>query len=141
MHCLETAPTHGGREVDVESSIFVERFSRTKFEPEKLEPDVLVAAGTIDILTVDDLGFVRVDLQSTFPESCSNPLEHKLRLTLTSAVKQAVIGITTEWHEGHDTTHPDIKRVMKEKIGEERADDPSLRSPARSLTQITSNLS
>ena len=70
MHGLETAPTHGGREVDVASSIFIERFSRTKLEPEKLEPDVLVAAGTIDILTVDDLGFVRVDLQSTFLESC-----------------------------------------------------------------------
>ena len=58
-----------------------------------------------------------MDLQSTFPESCSNPLKHKLRLTLTSAMKQTVIGIATEWHAGHDTTHPHIKRIVKEEIG------------------------
>ena len=38
-------------------------------------------------------------------------------------MKQTVIGVTTEWHEGHDTTHPYIKRIMKEEIGKERTND------------------
>ena len=50
MHCLEAAPTHGRREVDVASSIFIERFARTKFEPEKLEPDVNLSAHPAPII-------------------------------------------------------------------------------------------
>src|SRR5262245_35957451 len=55
---------------------------RPKRVAQKVELDVLVLALPIAVLTVDDLGLLRMKLQTAFRQACPDRLQQLLRLSL-----------------------------------------------------------
>src|ERR1035438_6488155 len=70
----------------------------------------------------------------------SNGKQWRLKLHLksfrflpTAAVHQSVIRIPTPWEIGMCPRHPEVERVVKKEIGQNRADHTALRRAAVSL--------
>ena len=59
-------------------------------------------------------------------------------LALTFAVADHIVGVALECHAGVVLAHPAVKRVVKEEIGQQRADNPALGRAAICLDDFPS---
>jgi hypothetical protein len=83
---------------------------------QKIEALMGVGPSSILILAVDNLGLLRVELQSTRPEPLRQLLPQALRLRLRPTVTPRIIGITFARDVGMVPRHPRIERVMHEEV-------------------------
>jgi hypothetical protein len=58
-------------------------------------------------------------------------------LSFALAVNKTVVGISTSWKFGMHVSHPQIKRIVHEEIGEARTNNTALRGAARSRNNLT----
>jgi hypothetical protein len=86
-----------------------------------------VLAVAIGVLTVDQLGLLRVEHQSTFGEAALEPFPEDARLMFGAAVADDVVGVPFEWNTGHRPPQPDVERIVQEQVGQQGRDHPALR--------------
>src|ERR1051325_2449589 len=86
---------------------------------QKVELDVLVLALPVTVLTVDDLGLLRMKLQTAFRQSRSDRLQQLLRLSLALGVDDHIIRIALERDARMVPAHPAVERMMQKEIGQQ----------------------
>ncbi len=64
--------------------------------------------------------------KTTFSETTIKHLAQRQGFTFRVAVADDVVGIPLERHAGTSPLQPDVENVVQEKVGQKRADDPSL---------------
>src|ERR1019366_9780637 len=87
------------------------RFARSKLIPQKVEADHRMFPFAIGVLTVDDLGLIRVKHQPTFGEPPVQGLAQRQSLRLAAAMTDGVIGVSFKRHTGKRFLHPQIEGV------------------------------
>ena len=101
--------------------------SRLEGIAQEVELDLLVLPAPIVIFAVNDPGLRWMKLQSALRQPIPDGLQHRPRLSLTSAVDQVIISISLEWDARMIPTHPFIERMVKKQIRQQRAADATLR--------------
>src|ERR1700748_397238 len=109
------------------------RPSRLEGVAEEVKRDMLAISSSIVVLAVNDPGLHRVKLQTALLEPITDRFEHLLRVPLAPAMDDGVVCIALELDRRKGPSHPDIERVVQEQVGEQRADDPTLRGALRPL--------
>src|SRR3984893_4514060 len=94
---------------------------------EEVELQDRVFASAIGVLAVDHFGLLWMEHQPAFGKPPFQDLTQRQGLALAPAVADDVVGVPLERHPWKPPLQPDIERVMQEQIGQEWADDPSLR--------------
>lgn len=88
----------------------------------KVKLDILKLAPTLSIFAVNDLGFCRMHFQTTLCESGLKFGFKSFCFLLASAVNQSIVGISTPREIWVGPRHPEIERVVKESVRQNRAD-------------------
>jgi hypothetical protein len=95
--------------------------TRPKAEPEEAKFDIRILALAVRVFAVNDFGFGRMHFQMAFGQSGLKLKLQDLCFLLGTAVYQSVIRIPTPWEVRVCPCHPEIKRVMHEEVGQDRA--------------------
>src|ERR1035441_2119182 len=106
--------------------------TRAKAVPEEVKFDVRILAFTLPVFAVDDFGFRRMHLQVALRQPGLQLSLEGLRFLPGTAVHQPVVRIPTPWKIRMCPRHPEIKRVVHKKIGQNWADHSALRRAAAS---------
>ena len=94
----------------------------SKAVSEKVETDIRVPAFALPALAVDDFGFRRMQLQAARRQAGLKAGHEGQGFLLGSAVNEPVICISTPREVRMCPRHPEVKRVVQEKIRENRTD-------------------
>jgi hypothetical protein len=88
-----------------------------------------VTSSSIFILAVDYLRLLWMQFQLTLRKSPFNLCSQPLGLCFTSAMTNHIVSKSLEWYLRIISPHPHIERVVQKEIGQQGADDSSLRCP------------
>ena len=83
----------------------------------------------IDILAVHDPCLVRMQFEAAFSEAFVNSPQHELRLRLTLAVDDRIIGVAAEPHARQSAIDPDAKSIVQEQIARSGETTPPCGAP------------
>src|SRR3954449_11701941 len=83
---------------------------------QEVELDVLVLTLPVAVLTVDDLGLLRVKFQTAFRQTLSDRLQQLLSSSLALGVDDHIIRITLELDVRIAPSHPGIERVVQKEV-------------------------
>ena len=108
-----------------------------KTVPEEVKLDVRVAAPSVAVLAVNDLGLGRMDFEPTLRQSSLERAHYQARFLFAPAVHKAVVRIPAPREFRVCSRHPEVEGIVQEEIGKYRADDAPLRGSARSLDQLS----
>jgi hypothetical protein len=106
------------------------RQPRPKRVAEEVELVVGMVSAPIIILAEDDLRLRRMQRQPAVREPLLKGIPQRRGLRLASAMADRIIGIALEWDVGIVPRHPHVERIVEKEIGQEGADDPTLRCPS-----------
>ena len=107
--------------------------SGSKLEAEKVKVDVGKIALPVHIPAVNDFRFLRMQHQLADREAVHNRTPEYPRLFGAPAVTNGIIRIPFERDMRKGSHHPHVERMVQEQVRQERADNPSLRRPCRTL--------
>src|SRR3954449_8666158 len=110
-------------EADKAFAVTVLRQSRPECEAEKVEGPNRVLSSAIGIFAVNDLGLLRVQLQTAFRKPLLQRLMQFKRLCLAPTMADGVIGVAFDRDVREFPVHPTIKRIVKKKIRQHRTDN------------------
>ena len=129
-HPLQGIGAHPRQEIGKCLLLTVDGLPRPKRESEEREVHMRIGCGSVAVLAVHDLRFLRMHRQPTFRQpQCDGP-HYLFRLLLSAAVNYRIIGIAGKRTVWIGTLHPGIERVMHEQVHQNRADHPALRRTA-----------
>src|ERR1700674_31171 len=119
-----------------------EEFSLPVLDPPRLEGVaqeveryVFVLPVPIAVLAIDDPGFCWMKLQLAPLEPAMDGCQHLLGLRLALAVDDNVVGVPLELDPWELPPDPDIERIVQEHVGQQRAQDATLRGALRPRLQ------
>src|SRR4030042_1450720 len=90
---------------------------------------------TIFIFAVDDSRLLRMKPKIALFKPALKHLFHQSSFGFDPTVHDPIISITAEWNLWIIPFHPFVKHIVKEEIGQQRADHPTLRCSFRPLYQ------
>lgn len=88
--------------------------------PRKSNFDVRIFAFALPVFAVDDFGLCRMHLQVALRQPSMKLSLESFCFLLSSTVHQPIVCISTPWEVRMCHRHPDIKRVVQGKIGQNR---------------------
>src|SRR5215831_11106174 len=109
--------------------------TRPKAIPEEVKLDVRVFVFPLSVFAVDDLGFRRMHLQVALRQPGLKRCLESFGFLLSTTVHQSVIRIPTPWEVRMCPRHPEIKRVVHKKVGQDWTNYPALGRTASSLNR------
>ena len=125
--------THPWKKAQKELPLAIDRLTRSKHEPQKVERDSRIDLVAVAVTAVDDFRLLRVQFQ---PASCE-PLLHRplnrQRLHFGTAMDDDVVRITLERGVGMVVRHPTIECVMQKQVRQQRRDHTTLCEPPHEL--------
>lgn len=124
-------------EVHVNPAIFVQRLAGPERISQESELDFEMILLAIDILAVHDPCLVRMQFEAAFSEAFVNSPQHELRLRLTLAVDDRIIGVAPEPHARQSAIDPDVKSIVQEQICQKWRNDAALRRASHSRPDLT----
>ena len=89
------------------------------------------------ILTINNLGFLWMQLEPTCGKPLSQGPQQVPCLLFRAAMQYPVIRITTPFDGREALTHPAIERIVKKQVRQHRADHTALRSPLAPLSSTS----
>src|SRR5262245_8011388 len=111
--------THPGKETHKGLPPVVLGPSRSKRVAQKVELVVIVLAFPIAVLTVHDLGLLRMKFQTAFGQPRSDLLQQLLCLSLALGVDDRIVRIPLELDARMMPTHPVVEGVMQKEVRQE----------------------
>src|SRR5207248_4603814 len=112
LDCLGCLVTHPREEAHEELPSVVLGLSGPKRVAQEVELDVLVLALPVAVLTVHELGLLRMKLQFAFCQTCPDRLQQLLCLSFALGVDDHIIRITLERDARMIPSHPIVKGMM-----------------------------
>src|SRR5262245_39904560 len=109
------------------------RFPRPKGIPQKVELLVLVSPRPVAILAIDHFRLFRMKFQSALLQPCRYVDTHCVRFPLCPAMNNNIVRVSLKRQMLPIAPHPQIERIVQKQIGQQLADDSSLRSAAVTL--------
>src|SRR5207302_9041446 len=104
-------------------------YPRPQGVPEKIELRVRILAFALTVLAVNNLGLVRMHLQTTLPQPRVKRSLDRLRFLLSTAMHKSIIRIPAPGSIRKRSPHPDIECVMHKQVSHHRTDHTTLRRP------------
>ena len=123
------------RETDEQIASAIHRLPGSKRKSQKIESLLWMTVQPVCILAVDNLRLLRVQFQFAHRKPGFQRLSQRTRLRFTATVTDDVIGIALKRDVWIIFFHPTIKRIVKEKISQDRAHYSPLRGPFLSAYQ------
>lgn len=96
-----------------------------------------ILPGSIIILAIDNLRFLRMQFQSTFLQASSYCPFQAERFVYGTTVDDSIIGVSLKGDARVISIHPVIKRIVQEQIGQQRTDND--RFPRSIYTPVISS--
>lgn len=120
-HHTEGFTTHRRGKVHVYSSILIDSFTRSKRIPKKRKSNCRMSSATINVLAVNNPCLLRMKFQPALAKSLPNLSQSQLRLRQTFAMNYPIISVATEPHAAQMLSNPYVKRIVQEKVSQQRA--------------------
>jgi len=114
-------------EVDKELPPPILRPPRAKRVAQKIETGNGIVLTPIVILAVDNLGLLRMELQSTIREALLQRIFQMFGLLPCAAVTNTIIGVPLEGNARIVPLHPRIEGIVQEQVRQQRTDHAALR--------------
>src|SRR5579859_922945 len=99
---------------------------RAELIPKEVKHNIRVFPFAPIVFAINDLGFGRMHLKSTFCQSSTKLRLEGLGLLFAPTVDKSIVGVPTPWKIRMCPRHPQIKRIMHEEVGEAGANDTAL---------------
>src|SRR5664280_1560111 len=123
------------RETDEQIASAIHRLPGSKRKSQKIESLLWMTVQPVRILAVNNLRLLRVQFEFAHRKPGFQRLSQRTRLRFTATVTDDVIGIALKRDVWIVFFHPTIKRIVKEKISQDRAHYSPLRGPLLSAYQ------